>query len=711
MALISRPNITIYTYFQNVAPNITPANLPELILGPNYQVVYNAVASPASGYSAAFGLTTAYIGQGVNTIADPTTVSGSYLNGTSTLVLPWVVFEGTGAILTSSGNTISFSSTQALNIVPALSGETVPGDIISITNPVALAGQYTIANYSWSNGLSTVTLEPNVLPSGVVATTSDIDFSILAQSVTATSSTITFPKRYTMINPATSGSLSGTIAYSGASTQITVTSSLVTGTLGYVALLIGSFSGAIYQVYPVSSITTSTLTFNYTPAAPTSTEGIVFKQVHLHASVSGTVYESYKALNQFQEAVTIASITDINTYLYGIAANPADNPLGLAAEFALANGITPITVFGIPTNNMAGYQAVQTQIFTENIYTTVPLTQDLPTQQTLANYVNSLNQPGTAQVERRLIVTPSYINYTPVISNVSGTIVDNGTTTTFVFNGALSPTPIVGNYMQILSGALAGEYLISGVTVATGTTTLTSTSHFGISNIPVTGNITAVMTADQQAQWLASYGQLFNSTQINSLVWDSFTSVLNGVTYTLPMYYAAAGLGAMIASLPPQQQFNGLSIAGVSGIIHSNTDIFNLGQEDVIAGGGNIMLISQYNGGPVIIRNQLNTDVGTIQTESLNIIKDIDYVKRLIRANVSNFLVATNATPSVLPYISASVDGIINFCKKQVVPNAGPILEFGSVNSITLVNDGVNIDITLKAPYPLDNMTFNLYVM
>jgi hypothetical protein len=711
MGLIYRPNIQIYTYFQNVAPNITPANLPEFIIGPNYQVVYNQLATPTGSYTSAFGLTTAYIGQGINTVTVPSSVTGSYVSNSIITPFPWTVFSGVGATLSSTTYSISFSSTQQLSIVPANAAENVPGDNIVLSYPSALTGSYTIMSYTYSSGLNVITIPSGSLPANVNAVLTDVNYSIVAQSVTATSSTITFPRRYTMIDPSSSGTLSGTITYSGASTVITSTVPLSTSTLGHVALISGSVSNAIYAVYPVTAATTSTLTINYTAAPPTSGEGIVYKHISLVGSISGTVYETYKALNQFQSPVTIGSITDINTYLYGVSTNPTDNPLALAAEFALANGITPVTVFGVPSDNLAGYNAVSSQIYINNIYTTVPLTQDLTTQQSLVNYVASLNVAGEAQVERRIIVTPAYVSYTPVVSAVSGTITDNSGVTTFVYPGTLSVTPQIGNYVQIVTGSYAGEYLISGVTISGGYTTVTSTTHMAINKVPDLTNITAVMTSNQQANWLASYGQLFNSTQVNSLVWDEFESVLGGVTYMLPMYYAAAGLGAMIASLPPQQQFNGMSIAGVNAIVHSNVDLFNLGQEDIIAGGGNIMLISKYNGGPVIIRNQINTSVGTIQTQSLNITKDIDFVKRMIRANVSNFLVGTNATPAVLPYISASVDGIINYCKKQIVPNAGPILEFGSVNSIDLVNDGVTIDITLKAPYPLDNMTFNLYVM
>ena len=713
MALIARPNIQIYTYFQNVAPTLTPANLPEFIIGPNYQVVTNQLVTPSgSSYNPAFGLTTSYIGIGANTVAITSSVSGSYLSNGLILPLPWVVFSGSGATLNSNNYTITFSSSQALNVVAANSAEGVPGDQIVISYPVGLTGSYPIVSYSYSNGISTVTIPSGSLPSGVIATTNDVNFSIVAQSVTATNSTITFPERYILVDPANSGIISGTITYNGAATIISTTSPITTGTLGHVALISSTDRNtAIYATYQVTAISTSTLTINYTSAAPTSTENVTFKHISFAGSVSGTVYESYKAINQFQQPITITSLNDINNYLYGIPANPADNPLALATEFALANGISPVTVMGVPSDDITGYDAVKTQIYSNNVYTVVPLTQDSLIQQLLVNYVKSLNQPGEAQVERRIIVTPAYTTQAPVLSAVSGTIVDTNGVTTFVYPGTLSPAPQVGNYVQVLTGTFAGTYLISGVSINNGLTIVTSTTHIGVTNVPVLTNINSVMTTAQQAQWLASYAQQFDSTQVNSLVWDSFESNLGGVTYILPMYYAAVGLGAMVASLPPQQQFNGLSIAGVTGIIHSNTDLFSLEEEDIIAGGGNIMLISKYNGGPIIIRNQLNTSVGTIQMQSLNIVKDIDYVKKLIRANVERFLTAANATPAILPYISASIDGVLNYCRKQVVPYAGPVLEFGSVNSINLVNDGVEVNLTLKPPYPLETMTFNLYVM
>lgn len=107
------------------------------------------------------------------------------------------------------------------------------------------------------------------------------------------------------------------------------------------------------------------------------------------------LYVEYAALRQDLQLVT--EISETRQFEELLGKYDARNPLRVAATIAAANTTTPIYVYGVKSNDLAGYQDMRDRLSSnEEIYAIVPLTYSSTVLAMLGNMATSLADPNYA---------------------------------------------------------------------------------------------------------------------------------------------------------------------------------------------------------------------------------------------------------------------------------------------------------------------------
>lgn len=328
-------------------------------------------------------------------------------------------------------------------------------------------------------------------------------------------------------------------------------------------------------------------------------------------------------------------------------------------------------------------------------------------------------------VGRELVVAGAQIagnNATHVIESViSPTQVktDNSTTpVTEEFNGllgSLSTLDIVSVTPSATEAAFITGTLHEIDTVVSETQlTLVANpaSTFGGTLSAVDYQVVKELSVTEQAQFLAGYATSFANRRLVSTWPDVLAVSVNGTATKVPGYLAGAVLTGLTAGLPSQAGFTNLSLTGFVGRENSD-DRFSDTQLDIIAGGGNLVLVQPVAGGPLSVRHQLTTDVSTIFFQEFSVTKNVDLIARFFRGLFQPFLGIYNITSGLLDLLKTRGEGGISFLLSRRAPRVGAPLRAGQVKRIeesSIQPDSVEIDIGISVPLPLNNLKLTLLI-
>ncbi|MGC8992680.1 MAG: hypothetical protein ACP5JE_03860 [Thermoplasmata archaeon] len=712
---LPQPYISVLVNYQNVAPLITPPNLPTAIVGPAYEEHINV---NIGNYNGLAGLNYIYTFNQSNSV-DLATVSVTITNNNvvDNLPISYYTITNLSASGVTNGLAISFSTSVPLEIVPQNVNYSISGDIISINSPLQLSGNYVITNAAapvYNNGIYTYRItaqalnNPNFVNISIPASGLTGSGSLLMLNPTISTSGITIPARFNVL--AISGTTSITAFKDGSNyVALTAGTGLMTNDLLRVTGASGP-NGALILTYPFYLNVINVSGNNVTAYDPTSqlalnnATSISYIGLDPANTVTGTAEAYYRGLMVFPNS--IYTFSDINTVTATVGPISTNNPAALALYFALANSIAPVYYIPIPSDNDSGYLSVWNTILASDAYTIVPLTTSVTTLQAYSTYANNLLNSTTGGWNLKApIVTQQLLTAVTVAQNLTGTISANRLTIPAAFAGSI----LTGYMIQILNTPPSAGSINSVTAVITqysnGIATLNQT--FGVTVNNVVYNILRPATVQDQANdWASPWAP--QTSEVNVLLPDTFTTTINGTTYTLPMYYAAAGLAGAIGSLPPQVQFNGYEIVGVESLTHS-TGYFTEQQIGTIAGSGKIMLVTPtaFSGTPYV-RNQVNTDMTNLATSQLSVRKNIDYTRRGFAQALQSMLKGYNVVQDAYIDINIRVNSMIKFYKSQRVYKAGPVIMAGSLTSISGVGDTVYVTVSCDYPAPLNGIVLTI---
>jgi hypothetical protein len=418
---------------------------------------------------------------------------------------------------------------------------------------------------------------------------------------------------------------------------------------------------------------------------------------------AGTVYFTYRAMysnkNVFEQIESEDDITD------KVGGRDILNPLGQAVGIAYDNAVTSLYVYGVATDDATGHSAAIDELELHEVYAICPLTTDETIKQAYKTHVEAMSVP-TVKLERICVIGSQDLDfYVDVLdANITSAVISDvgDGTATITIPSTDSGSVSEGDYVNITVPTRAvGRYIITDVA----TTLLTITGDFGAAVTGVTYMVESATTKVQQRDTQAAYATAFGSKRVIVV----FPTVLKDGTDTYSAMYGAAAIAGAISGVAPQVPLSNTSISGFDGRTYSN-DYFSELNLDYIAGGGNLILVQEATGAPLVIRHQLTTDVTDLNTREISRVKNVDYVAKFLRSIVKPYLGKYNVTDELLGLLRTTFEGAFLYLKRSSVPKAGSVISFGTLTSITSSNDTVTAEVRVGIGCPFNVAIINLYV-
>ena len=447
---------------------------------------------------------------------------------------------------------------------------------------------------------------------------------------------------------------------------------------------------------------------------------VLDRKVILPAGIlfSGPVLISYEAqrTDHTTDFFNISSSGDLKNNFSEEDLVPT-NPLPYAYMIAMANGTPGLTIRGliVEQDTLAEHTVAQSTLgLKDNVWSLVPLTQKPEILSSYAIHATTCSQP-LEKKERIVFVSHKLITRDTRLLRTSGSTVETSATGktsagTDTFEDAtidFSLTGVkVGDFVNILSGPLAGAYPIDAVTnnhklslTLNIASTLTGLEYEIVSNFFDRSEI-----ADNVMQRSAAY-----ANRRVCAIWPHEVDVPDpdgeGVI-SVPSYYLGAAYAAIAASLPPQTPFSRMMVAGFSGLRYSN-DYFTDEELDIMAAGGTWIVVQNGEGANLECRHQLTTDTTTVERREWNITKDVDYIAKTWRQTLTPLTGRNLLTDGFLAQLQIFAQSLLNSAVA-----GGQLLAGSSLVSVERnpdASDTVDFRFKLNPPRPAN--TFNLYLV
>lgn len=470
----------------------------------------------------------------------------------------------------------------------------------------------------------------------------------------------------------------------------------------------------------------------------------------------GTIYLAYKAVREDITALAanagLLRFDDTTALESALAPINPDNPLALGLYFALLNApgvqVTGLGVDAVsedsPYGTVEAFTRAAEYLEAYEVYAIAPLTHEDEVHQVLGAHVTALSEPA-AKGERVVLINPSIPTSreaTLVASGLDGNTVGAGglTFNTNVANltalvQAAGITPIgtiatsEGLYLDIASDAK--KYSIAGISGAIITIRKTFAAgenddsfyadtdlndsplpsalineNFSIKIRGASLVVAGIVDKTGMAETIATASSAYGNRRVWKTMPDRCAATIEGSEQMLEGFYMNAAIAGMVGANPPQQSFTNFPIAGFSRVIGSN-NYFNESQMNVMAGGGTWIIIQEGQGSPLTSRMALTTDLTSIETRTDSITKVVDYVSKMLRTSLRNFIGRFNITQGFLDSLGAVIQGI-----------GGMLVETGVLVGFNLNNiiqdedapDTVLVDVTLDVPYPCNYLRLVLNI-
>lgn len=430
------------------------------------------------------------------------------------------------------------------------------------------------------------------------------------------------------------------------------------------------------------------------------------------------------------------------------------NPLALGLYFALLNapgakvsgmGVDEISAQA-PYGTVEAFTRAAEALEQYEVYAVTPLTHDETVAQVYNTHVSSMSEPAS-KGERICLFNlskPSKKVDTLVASGLEGNSVggtglvfDTGVPNLAALVLAQGVNPVgtipvsAGLFLTIASSSLYYSIeSISGSVVTVRTTFSAgenddgfySTTALNVSPLPSTlideifsvkvrgGDLVLAGTTIPDKEGIAETYQKLAQGYANRRFWniipDQVAATLGGVEQIIEGFYACAAIAGMIAQQPPQQSFTNFPMTGFTRVIGSN-DFFTNRQLDVIAAGGNYILVQDEAGAPIISRMALTTDVTSLETRTDSITKIVDFTAKFMRRGLRSYIGRFNITQGFLDSLGHVVQGLLGF-----------LVDIGVLIGANLNNvvqdesapDTVLIDVTLDVPFPCNYIRLTLVI-
>ena len=495
-----------------------------------------------------------------------------------------------------------------------------------------------------------------------------------------------------------------------------------------------SFGGAIGSNYRVSQTLTAETGIKY------SIEESRFDR-------TGTVLISWDGvrIDNVDKRVTVQTTDDVLAKL-----GPAvpENPLAFAAFWAVQNTDTTVFATAVAADSILNWTQALDFLETEEVYSLVPLTQDLATQQLFDAHVTSQSSVD-GKHERKVFINRKLFVFatrtTEASPDAGATITDSTSPTLdtfadagadFVTDGVVTGDEIAFSFVDGDGVTQTGQTRVSTRDSATALTLLNGlTAAFIINwNAAVAPNRSYVITSPpldkfDQAENIADFSRGFANRRVTN-VWpdlveftytddsektdfktqdelDGVTTLQTGnVTRVVDGFFLASAIGGQVAGEESEQPFTNLNIVGPVGLRNSNK-YFTETQLDIIATGGTYIVIQEIDNGPTFSRHQLSTDISLIEKRELSITKNVDFISKFQRNQLRPYIGKFNITDIYLEQLRSVVSAILASLKSDGKIITGTIVKLEQSKT---QSDTVLLEIDILVPFPANFIRVTLFI-
>lgn len=194
---------------------------------------------------------------------------------------------------------------------------------------------------------------------------------------------------------------------------------------------------------------------------------------------------------------------------------------------------------------------------------------------------------------------------------------------------------------------------------------------------------------------VGGYAEALNEYRVAVVYPDKAKITLDdGNKYTVGGQFITAAIASLKASLKPEEALTGKQITNFEelvGISMTRTE------KNLLAGKGVMLLTQEKASFPIEIRHGLSTDMSSIQMREMSITELADYMSRLIRPALKNY-VGQNINASLLTRMDGSVTSVLNAALRAGHINAGSkVIE---VVQLADSPDSVAVKVRIFVPYP-----------
>lgn len=463
------------------------------------------------------------------------------------------------------------------------------------------------------------------------------------------------------------------------------------------------------------------------------------------------IYLSYSAvrLDVTSQATNPALLRFNDTTALESQLSPVNvsNPLALGVYFALLNAPgTQVTALGVdaitdsaPYGTVEAFTRAASFLEAYEVYAVAPLTHDVSVGQVYATHASVMSSPAN-KGERVVLFNPAQPTAridTLVASGVTG----NSTGSSNVFDTGVSNLPALllaagidptgaflvsdGLLLDVGDGMYYSVVSIAGgvVTVKTSgflseenddayyaTTTLPGNIIDGAFAVRIRGAALTLTDGTVDKDSLAVTYQGMASSYLNRRFWQvvapQAAATIGGLEQLVEGFYLCAAAAGMIGKNPPQQSFTNYPMTGFTRVIGTNGYMTER-QLNVVAAGGNYIIVQDETGAPLISRMALTTDMTSIETRTDSITKVVDFSAKFLRRGLKNFIGRFNITQGFLDSLGHVIQGLLGF-----LAEAG-VLIGSHLNNIVQDQDApdtVLIDITLDVPFPCNYIRLTLVI-
>jgi hypothetical protein len=421
-----------------------------------------------------------------------------------------------------------------------------------------------------------------------------------------------------------------------------------------------------------------------------------------------------------------------------------DNPLGLGMYFAMLNA-TGLEVTGVgvdeandaaPEGTVEAYARSYEFLESKDVYAIAHMTTDPTVGQIGAAHVSAMSAPDIG-FERILLHTPARPTHRSDVLVASGTQANvAGTPTSDVSTGVAQlqsllaalgipgPTYTESDNVFLEFEGDSNKYLVASI--ASGIVTLNDGPLAGnadgfyadnagspffttpIVDRPFTVKIRgqAVSNRTEEAVAYGEIAQGFANRRVFAVAPDKARASLGGLEQIIPGYYMAAALAGRVSSKAPQQPLTETSLVGFTGVIGSQ-DRYSEPQLRIMSGGGLFILYQKADGRPVQIRQQLSTDMSTVEKREMSITTALDFGAKFIRGGVRNFIGRFNIDTTLRDALTTALEGLGKYLVRNGVW-AG--VNWGQIRQPSEEPDALEIDAEVAIYYPHNKLRITLVV-